>query len=1290
MSIPALIYGRTDSKAATLLYLMDPDGCSAKGFQWYCDDRNLHISVYDLSDHQIDPYGVGGKDNPGVGFNTKNDISFSLRIRPYKSNTRWVDWDGYLVYKQEAVPEQQDYGWIPKSLFEKYSEDQLDISTRDFPFILNTEGQTSGNSAETILPALGFYQDLYINSINPGLTYTPAIPVHIKSITSNSSPLSGTDGSSPENNYYGWEPWAGENTGVFFGPEAYVSPDFTEINSVFSGIIDTAHLSGGLIYPELSFPFHIASGSSWVNDYAAIDLAIKPLIKESIKTTNEDYQEYAYSGIRNLEYNNSFEVCLCSDIAYDKFLDIAEVLSSGNAGVHFESLGNWGRGCFAKEHEYKTTPTSSVTTIKHPRGIFSNYFIKKQKEWLAGWDSIASQNIPDTWNGSLGYLYNKSSEYLCDISIKNTPIALDKQLENPIQNNFYSLITNPRQDSIKNTYTSGNIDNLSDSAIIDILSGSPSLNYWNTKIQPPNWIQKCPAFIISFNNSIIINDFEIPHVSNLNNVLFKIGEETGRGSYGQVLYDTVTEEQSILDWSSWTALRWHELGRITAAHASSGYSIFNEEYSGVTTESIDLVTGNWGTFTTDLVKKLFRIQAYCPDYLFHGTLLHPLDIYNTEYTTKNRTSLLSRKANYSNIFDISSLSSGDPKVVHSVREHREGSSFLFVATNWFSGETTFSGQFNPSEYSIETSYQVYSLDVNTSAHGTRTLVDIIPSGQSFDINLTLDQYETTVYEFITNNRVLENTVFDYLKTNYTPIRYNYTTSNLKINDLAVCYSYNATSVGEFTTPLVGFRSAATQAIANNLPQWTKIRQNNTAVGWQLMNSWGMGFESVLETTNKYINNMFIPTADKTLFSKLYTVEVSDNDILEKEYPNVLYNSSFALRDISITELPSGWNVYSENKDISLAYNIPAVSAVVLNSESGKFKIGQDRTFDELYVNKLFASVYVKTNSSNVSFKLIVSIEDIFGRNTSKTAKLVSRSQEWTRLVLPIDINKKIYRINYTLISDCSGEVSICCPQLQENKLSSWSTSVVDFLPYLPSSQIGNCIYAVLNNNHRIPVYPISDENTFTTINIPTRISKISIPTDDQEYIGSQHFGRRISYLNEIHSTEWVAFNGKLVERTISPTHWDIFEEYSIRDLRIYDNLRYGTKENNTHTIVPLATAIRDQMLFVACKETLGSKTIRTIKICNPRPTPNKEEYLESLIDFNLDLFLEGVLGDNQISNEEISSIGFSEKDTTILVVNTTGNRRFFYRIFFDYYYFNPNNNKVYFLEEYKNAKIAIT
>lgn len=226
-----------------------------------------------------------------------------------------------------------------------------------------------------------------------------------------------------------------------------------------------------------------------------------------------------------------------------------------------------------------------------------------------------------------------------------------------------------------------------------------------------------------------------------------------------------------------------------------------------------------------------------------------------------------------------------------------------------------------------------------------------------------------------------------------------------------------------------------------------------------------------------------------------------------------------------------------------------------------------------------------------------------------------------------------------------------------------------------------------NNIRKIPIFPISTEQDFLNIDIPTRIEPISSLYKDMQPFTTKVRGRKISYFGEVFNTIWTAEDGKIREKSFGPSEWDIYAEYSIKDLIVNEERSYGVNTQEDVTITPIAVSLRENKLYVLTKETDYNKFNYVIKICDPRE-PMNGGYLESLTDFLIDVPLSSSSLFGQLE-ETIVSMSFSEVDPTIMLLTTSLGKQIFYKLYFDYYYNNLDTNKIYFLEEYPNSKIQV-
>lgn len=1290
LGMPAIVIGNKEEKEGTLIYAMDTEGTNPKGFQWYSDGNNLLIHTYHNTDHQLDPYGLGGYNINGSPYTTFNFPTWSMRIRPFKSETKWVDWKGFDLFRKEVVPEQEEQGWMPKSLYERQKEGDISKKAAEMPFVLNLYGFTTG-TLENMERALNYYKDVYKECVNPNLE-DPYVPIHYQTVTLNAAPATLSVSGNPLSTYNGWQTWAGSGYALM-GPDVFKSPDYAvndKHKEAFSGMFE----SNGLVYAYDLFSFVVSTGSSWTRTYSGIDFGSKSVFNEDKTFTNDDYSLYTKSGSLPGIFNfDTWQSCFSPEVCREQNKVYKKELYSSKMGTYNDTLGNFGRGCFAKHHTYYDPDLNTTVQVKHPRAGFSKYFNDLQ----IGWISDQKEMMEEAYNENLftgiplnDWSFAHAPEFPGDVLLQFSPLAPIYEPVGPILNYFINPFDNPRDDAVLNLSPLQTVvDDLTDTDIGNYLALYPSIKYWVSYIKYPNWIQRCPSFQIAYSDRSILYEWVSVYATNAFSYFFNSNVITGQGGYKQNLTRPKTQAEKEASWAAFAGLMWPYSNRFSLWHLDNQYSFANSGFTGLENdEAVVYSSSDWSGLFNDFNKVQLRIQAYCPDFIYHGSIQHPLET----WTSENRLSeeltdnIISIKSSLANLESPVSGNVGLETTPHLVRKSRNGN-YLIAIYNWYSGVSQFSGTFDPASYGLENGYQVYSLDVTSQEHGTKTLIDIKGALQKKELNISLDKYEFAVYEIEANSTSLDKTALADLVSDYVNIRYSYDQTPITSNDYSFIYSYTPANNSELKDPMVGRRSPATQQILNNLPQWTKIRQDIDSNGWRLTNSWGMAFEEVVDNVSTSIQNNYLITSDSSLLSKLSYIDVNKKELFENKKRNLLFNSSFDIKEISILGGPAGWQ-NSLDTAIVLDNKQSGINSTCIRSE-GKTRISQSILLNNSSVNNLTGSVYFKSNADTVSAKLIIAIEKIDGTSIVEQAILTSRSSEWVRLVLPIKVFSQIYKVNFIIKTDCDGEVCIAAPQLEIGNVTNWTSSYRDVLPYLPYSSIFNCVFTVGENydSYKTNLYYIGNEQEFLKADVPTRIEKTSRPINNLNLYTSKKTGRKVSFLNEIINKEYTVQDGKIIERS-SNNIFDVYASLDIRDLRYFEDGAYGTKETSQNTIVPLALTVRKDWLFVACKETVKNKTLRTLKIVKPISTPNGETYLESICDFNLNLNFDSIYGLNQIE-EEISEIYLSEIDPSYLVISTTNNVKKYYKLYFDYYYFNPTNNRLYTIEHYPNQKINV-
>jgi len=252
--------------------------------------------------------------------------------------------------------------------------------------------------------------------------------------------------------------------------------------------------------------------------------------------------------------------------------------------------------------------------------------------------------------------------------------------------------------------------------------------------------------------------------------------------------------------------------------------------------------------------------------------------------------------------------------------------------------------------------------------------------------------------------------------------------------------------------------------------------------------------------------------------------------------------------------------------------------------------------------------------------------------------------------------------------------------------SDWQASDLDKLVYTDSS-IPLRFVEARSNTDSVTIFPIGNVPDFSEVLIPTRLSPAQPNPVALEPFTNKSFGRKVTFFDKASSIDWEITDSQIAA-TDSDNEHEVFNSYNIRDLTFFQGLGYGTIDDTKATITPIASAIRDDLLFVVAKETFRGRTITTLKILTQRKPPTDQTYLESFVDFELDLKFDTTYGPDALT-EEVLSIGFSERDPSWMVIDTTIGRRFYFRLYYDYYFADLTGRVIYTLERYDNAQLQV-
>lgn len=525
-----------------------------------------------------------------------------------------------------------------------------------------------------------------------------------------------------------------------------------------------------------------------------------------------------------------------------------------------------------------------------------------------------------------------------------------------------------------------------------------------------------------------------------------------------------------------------------------------------------------------------------------------------------------------------------------------------------------------------------------------------------------------------------------LKTNHLNIRMGYNKG--PATSESVSYSYIISADSSVVNPFVGHKAPTTQAIANNLPTWMTLRQSNTSRGWKFINSWGMNLDNLVSLAGNGIANMFLETSDVTLRSKVYKTQLSNTKLFDgKKYYNLVYNGSFSIPDVARLNMPSGWfNINGTSCSLYSAKTLIGTKSVLAPSGAGIVQILDIGS----HASSITASVFYYATDNSSQAQIIFAATGIDGTVEGSNTIGTGSKNKWERISVTLPINNFIYNCQL-IIKAKSGDIYFSGAKIElTDAPTTWSASN-DKLPYLPYDNLVNLVQvqSIEDVTKNILLHPINNEEEFKNIEIPTRIEKVSVPPIDLAPSATQVYGRVVSFYKENLISEWSIDDDddNVVQRSVE-NRFDIFKRFSVRELRVYQNNFYGSKNLTDYTRTLCATCTRGDILFLACSEVYDGETKYLIKAIRPVIPSQEETYLESFADFDLDLDFSTNLGFGNW-DETISSIGFSETEPNYFIVNTTAGRRFYYKFFYDYYFVDMDKRILYTLEKYDLGQLQV-
>ena len=1033
MSIPMLSFGDRQSQQGLLISAIDSDGFHAKNFQWWSDGERLRIMAWDFSDHEFDAYGVGGKD----GDPSRHEVGWTIRLQPFSSPTRWVDYYAGMLYRDTVVPDLEDLGWVPKSFKDRVDEGTYCSGLADSPFYGTFFGHSSGEYSRG-LDNLRVFQDLYTGTTQT--TELPYVPHHIENPEISSSP-------NASGFYRTADRWGHDYTKT--GPSPYEAPDYFPVNSDYSGSAYTGthshHQFGG---HYILSPFNLSTGSQWVQDYSGFGFAVVEVDETGIAPRGPaDYVTAVASGIADYEagvalgrnhlvnkldtnyFIREHTACFDCPPVVAKWGQLAQEAAESNVSIYRDTAGLFWQGCYADEHVWRDPDDGSWVTGTHPRSAFSHYHNAAYRDT---YDAMTTGFASGTDSALTGFSYEMmaETEYECDSLLQYAPYSVNTP-----------HIGTKRWDQICMVPTD------------DVLLGNLGLY----TVTPAAWHEHTPTWDLVYKDRSVLLNHIAGHFGNLvgatgnagvGDIYFQLQERTGFSPIYSSQHRTATTEERIETNQAWVTADLLTDSRITLAYGDPEVGPWSRQYSGIPDNATWTADPTYSGLV-DYAKRWMRIVHERKDFLLHGRLVQPLEDWVTPVQRSLMLEWLRSGPRYSHYDYLQGSDvSGESAVMHSVHRGRSGEQLLVTCLNWTTGSQSFSGYFKPQAYEFTEAYTVYAMNTDEGSAGELTELSEKQAGQAYRFETTLAPTSAYVLQIVPRSGLVGESDICDLRTSYAPIRYSYASTELTQDSVSVSYSYDSQAQTELADPIVGHKAAATQSIVNNLPQWMEMRQNHDSCGWQLVNTWGQMLEDSVELTQQQLANLFLDTTDYTQKDRIYSVSLPEVDYTRTS-KNLLRNASFSVPDCARARLPAGWTDYHK----------PQAQAVTRTQAEGTLgcyavgfsstgSLGQVVELDNQVIDQLAGSVYV-LNLTGDPVTLILSVELLDGRSIAREVSSSSAYGDWQRLTVTIQPSEQVYRAQLVVrAAPTTSPIYISAPQLEiGSQASAWRRGLDD-LPWL--------------------------------------------------------------------------------------------------------------------------------------------------------------------------------------------------------------------------------------------------
>lgn len=516
-------------------------------------------------------------------------------------------------------------------------------------------------------------------------------------------------------------------------------------------------------------------------------------------------------------------------------------------------------------------------------------------------------------------------------------------------------------------------------------------------------------------------------------------------------------------------------------------------------------------------------------------------------------------------------------------------------------------------------------------------------------------------------------------------------------------SYTFTETTDVSDPVIGCRSASTQKILNNLPDWMAMRAIHTSNGQVFVHSYACNLEDSSELIREYRADTFLASANQyqDVHTGISELSFEEDKVYEPTFRNLMFNSSFSLTGPSRYGKPDGWAV---SRDLLSAVSFDTQNSlfgthgIILDGTKAAAQIKQNRKLSPS-AGSINASVYVKTDDNGGSSTEIYAtsvaglVIEITYADFSTEAFGVgfpnNSEGKWRRASFSTKITKEMHKVELFVVNGSAVKMYFDLPQLELSTVATgWTHNVSDVPTHSEATtRTVNGIQVLLNTQdniatRKIELFPTESEDEFRFVSVPTRV-ELFTPSDNPNNAFAQKLGRQINAFGEIMPVTWVATNDSITEKSLI-SH-DKFGTVLPADLILDDS---GDKKIDKSSItggttVAKATAVVGQWLYVLTKETYAGSTGYFLKITKPKKVLYEDNFIQSYGDLPIDIPLGNSFGIGSMT-EDIIRMGPCSDIPNAIYIDTNADRRFYLKLKFDYFYADFGARKLFCRENYMN------